>query len=79
MEALSFGDASYASYIISDLELQHILDSLRKVELEDVGSKPWTEQMSMLEELNVQVEWPDFVSFVTRYSRICIESGDKVH
>ena len=56
MEALSFGDASYASYIISDLELQHILDSLRKVELEDVGSKPWTEQMSMLEELNVQVE-----------------------
>ena len=42
--------------IISDLELEHILNSLRPCGLEEIGGKEWVSQMSMLEELNVQVK-----------------------
>ncbi len=41
--------------IISDLELGHIIGSLRPCGLEEIGSKDWVGQMSMLEELNVQL------------------------
>jgi hypothetical protein len=40
--------------IISDLELDHILNSVRNCGLEEIGGKEWVSQMSMLEELNVQ-------------------------
>ena len=40
--------------VISDLELDNILCSLRPLGLESVGSREWVQQMSMLEELNIQ-------------------------
>ena len=47
--------------ILSDLELDHILSSLRASPLEWVGNESWSRQMSMLEQLNVQAaveaEW----------------------
>eukprot|EP00095_Tigriopus_kingsejongensis_P009988 maker-scaffold17_size721972-snap-gene-6.28 protein:Tk09988 transcript:maker-scaffold17_size721972-snap-gene-6.28-mRNA-1 annotation:"zinc finger mynd domain-containing protein 10" len=36
------------------MELEHISNSLRISHLEEIGTKPWIQQMSMLEELNVQ-------------------------
>ena len=43
-----------SSVIISDMELDHILNSLRTSSLENVGDKGWMTQMSSLEEINVQ-------------------------
>ena len=40
--------------LLSDLELNHILSSLRASPLEWVGNEAWSRQMSMLEQLNVQ-------------------------
>lgn len=40
--------------IISELELENILNSISASSLEDIGSKGWVQQMSMLEELNIQ-------------------------
>jgi hypothetical protein len=40
--------------LLSEMELEHILRSLRPSNLEAVGDKAWVEQMSMVEELNVQ-------------------------
>ncbi len=50
MDLVAAGDIE----IISDLELGHIISSLRPCGLEEIGSKNWVGQMSMLEELNVQ-------------------------
>ena len=50
-----------ASSLISDPELEHILDSLSQdgrdfpSPLEGVGGKEWCRNMSLMEELNVQV------------------------
>ena len=41
-------------HIITDLELDHIVKCLKESGLEEIGSKPWIQQMSMFEELNVQ-------------------------
>ena len=40
--------------IISDLELENILNSVHESSLEQIGGKLWVEQMSMMEELNIQ-------------------------
>lgn len=47
-------DGSLDGHIISDMELDHILRALKPSDLEDIGGKTWIQQMSMLEELNVQ-------------------------
>lgn len=49
-----FGGGSGCVEIISELELENILNSLSASSLEDIGSKEWVQQMSMLEELNIQ-------------------------
>lgn len=51
---MDFASATTDVEIISDLELEHILNSLRPCGLEEIGGKDWVGQMSMLEELNVQ-------------------------
>ena len=40
--------------LLSDLELDHILEVLATSPLEWVGNESWSRQMSMLEQLNVQ-------------------------
>ena len=46
--------SSDGAVLMSDMELENILHSLRPSGLEAVGSKEWVQQMSMLEELNIQ-------------------------
>lgn len=53
-EGLIKMDGSLDGHIISDMELDHILRALKPSDLEDIGGKTWIQQMSMLEELNVQ-------------------------
>ena len=40
--------------VINDVELDHILSSLKQSGLDEVGSREWVQRLAMLEELNVQ-------------------------
>ena len=42
--------------ILSDVELRHIVSSLRTTPLEWVGNENWSKQMSLWEQINVQAK-----------------------
>ena len=42
--------------IFSDVELRHIVSSLRTTPLEWVGNENWSKQMSLWEQINVQAK-----------------------
>ena len=49
--------------VLSDVELKYIVYSLKSTPLEWVGNEAWSKQMSLWEQINVQVTFIKILNF----------------